>query len=197
MRRRLALISGMLLTLTAGVWGSALAASAGCLHDMSADAAPASDEHDCCRARIGASNTLPSEHSPATEHAHDAEATHAPSQPQSGGAHARTARMDCEAAETQVETRAGEAKSLAAEAFGEGGRSCFECCAGRANQLPATATISAPEQHRVKRAASNASVCAHDLFAPAASGVAHLTPSQHAPPAPHERRHMLISVFLI
>ncbi|HZG52961.1 MAG TPA: hypothetical protein VEZ40_12565, partial [Pyrinomonadaceae bacterium] len=54
--RRLALIFGMFLTLTAGVWSSAPAdAAARCLHDE-ASAPSAPDEHDCCRAKIGEQN---------------------------------------------------------------------------------------------------------------------------------------------
>lgn len=98
--------------------------------------------------------------------------------------------MDCAGAEdSESEARLA--------AFGVRGRSCFECCAGRTNQMPTTAVVSVPEQNKVKRAAAHVSVGAHDLFAPDASGVSHLAPSQHAPPAPHERRHMLIGVFLI
>lgn len=187
--RRLALIFGLLLTLTAGVWGSALAAvvSACCTNDESASVVPASDEHDCCRAKIGESNAT---HADATEHAHDAAATHedAPApEPQAKGSHAG---MDCEGA---VET-VGEAKAAAS---GEGARSCLECCAGRSNQMPTTATFSVPEQNRMKRALANLPVVSRDSFAPATSGIAHLAPSQHAPPAPVERRHKLIKVFLI
>lgn len=190
--RRMALIYGMLLTLTAGVWGNALAAviSACCMNETSAPvaAAPASDEHDCCRAKLGESNAT---HTEATEHAHDATAatTHedAP-EPQPGGSHAG---MDC------AGTEEAGSDTRATTAFGERVRSCFECCAGRTKQMPTTATFSAPEQNKVKRAAANASAVAHDSFAPASSGVSHLVPSQHAPPAPSERRHMLISVFLI
>jgi hypothetical protein len=189
--RRLALISGILLTLTAGVWSSALAAVASessCLHEASAPDAAAvspSDEHDCCRAKLGEADAPRAE--PA-QHSHDA-ATHEQtlSQPQADTAHAP---MDC----AGVEQTEHESK---ATAFGERERSCFECCAGRANQTPATATLSAPEQNKAKRAAAQASVKARDSFAPEAHGVSHLAPSQHAPPTPRERRHMLISVFLI
>ena len=183
----------MFLTLTAGVWSSALAAvaSSWCMHDMGvseADVAPASGEHDCCRAKLDDANAP---HSESSEHAHEAATTHENSsspEPQADGAHAQ---MDC------ALTKEPEAGSRSAAAFGERGRSCFECCAGRANQTPATAAISAPEQNKVKRAAANASACANELFVPGAHGVSHLAPSQHAPPVPRERRHVLISVFLI
>jgi hypothetical protein len=193
--RRLALISGMLFTLTASVWGSALAAVvfACCMNEASASnvAAPASDEHDCCRAKLGESNAP---HSEATEHSHAAAATAthedelAP-EPQADAA--PHAGMDCAGAGEP----GNEAKAIAAS--GERGRSCLECCAGRSKQMPTTATFSTPEQSRVKRAAAHVPVAVRGSFAPATSGVSHLAPSQHAPPAPVERRHKLISVFLI
>jgi hypothetical protein len=189
--RRTALIFGLLLTLTAGVWGSALAAVAAacCLNDASAsaDAAPVADEHDCCRAKLGESNAP---HSESNEPSHAEAATHehalAP-EPPADDSHAG---MDCEAG---AEPESG----AKAAAFGESGRSCLECCAGRSNQMPTTATISAPEPNKVKRTTTHAPVGAQDSFAPGAHGVAHLSPSQHAPPAPRERRHKLINVFLI
>jgi hypothetical protein len=192
--RRLALISGMLFTLTASVWGSALAAVvfACCMNEASASnvAAPASDEHDCCRAKLGESDAP---HAESTEHSPAAAmTTHEDAsvpEPQTGGAH--HAGMDCAGAEEP----GNEAKASAA--FGERGRSCLECCAGRTKQMPTTATFNTPEQNRAKRAAANAHVVSRDSFAPAASGVSHLAPSQHAPPAPVERRHVLNSVFLI
>jgi hypothetical protein len=188
--RRLALIFGLLLTLTAGVWSGALAAVAAacCSNDASASvvATPASDEHDCCRAKLGESNAP---HAESDEHAHAAlAATHADAPaPQTDGAHAGA---DCEAA---AESEGGANGA----AFVEGGRSCSECCAGRTKQMPTTATLAAPELNKAKRAATHAPVGARDSFAPTASGVAHLSPSQHAPPAPRERRHKLINVFLI
>lgn len=191
----------MFLTLTAGVWGGALAAfasSAWCLHDMNAseaDVAPASDEHDCCRARLGDANAT---HSESTEHSHDDAATHedALSQTQANNPHAE---MDCASAQgPESESAEGpESESKATAVFGERGPSCFECCAGRANQTPITATFGAPEQNKIKRDGASAPVNAHDLFAPAAHGISHLTPSQHAPPMPAGRRHVLLSVFLI
>jgi hypothetical protein len=98
--------------------------------------------------------------------------------------------MDCAGAKES----AGEAK---AAAFDERGRSCLSCCVGRGTQMPTTAAFNAPEPNKVKRAAGSVSTSARNLFAPDASGVTHVTPSQHAPPAPRERRHMLNSVFLI
>jgi hypothetical protein len=188
--RRLLLIYGMLLTLTAGVWSSALVAvaSAWCMHGANAsNAAQASDEHDCCRAKTGEPDAP---HSESTAHAHDADASHenALSQTETSDSHAG---MNCAAAEKP------ENESKAASAFGEGVRSCFECCAGRANQTPTNATLNAPEQNRVKRAPTHASVSARDLFAPVAQGVSQHAPSQHAPPTSGERRHKLINVFLI
>ncbi|HLL71677.1 MAG TPA: hypothetical protein VK363_09610, partial [Pyrinomonadaceae bacterium] len=67
--RRTALIFGMLLTLTAGVWTSALAAAA--VWCAPADAVVASDEHDCCIAKVGKSNA---HHAESQEIQH--EATH-------------------------------------------------------------------------------------------------------------------------
>lgn len=193
--RRQALIFGIILTLTAGMWSSALAAVADacCMDETSTPlvAAPSSDEHDCCVAKLGEPDAP---HSESIEHAHEAAATHddAPSpEPQADAAHAE---MDC----ANSKEPSGEGKSEAkAAAFDERGRSCFECCAGRSNQMPTTAAFNAPEPNKVKRAAPNVSMSARDLFAPDASGVSHLKPSQHAPPAPGERRHMLNSVFLI
>ncbi|HZG54496.1 MAG TPA: hypothetical protein VEZ40_20510, partial [Pyrinomonadaceae bacterium] len=78
-----------------------------------------------------------------------------------------------------------------------GGRSCAECCAGGSGQTPATAVVVAPEQTRVKRDAVSESARARHLFAPAPPHLSHLAPSQHAPPAPLERRHLLLGVFLI
>jgi len=179
--RRLALIFGMLLTLTAGVWSSALAAG-WCLHEASAPVA--SDEHDCCRARIGGSNSLDSE-SPDDSHG----ATHDKSVSQNQVVESH-AEMHCAGAEESVR----QTKALAVV---ERGLSCFECCANRPGQMPTTATIVAPEQNKVKRAAGNASVSARYLFAPTALDVSHLAPSQHAPPPTEQSRHMLISVFLI
>jgi len=79
----------------------------------------------------------------------------------------------------------------------EGGLSCFECCAGGSGQTPATAVIVAPEQGKVKRDAANEATGARQLFAPASLDISHLAPSQHAPPHQEQRRHILISVFLI
>jgi hypothetical protein len=196
--RRTTLIFGLFLTLTAGVWGSALAAAvaaACCADEMNAHAvaptSPASGEHDCCRAKLGEPNAPLSD---STNHSHAATrhkaATHyAPSpEPQAADSHAQT---DCEGAKAS-------AHEATVAAFVGRGRSCLECCAGRTGQMPTTATISAPEPNRVKRAAAHVSVAARDLFAPDAHGVSHLAPSQHAPPpASRERRHILISVFLI
>jgi hypothetical protein len=92
---------------------------------------------------------------------------------------------------------ASSTSELGAVAMGERGLSCAECCAGGSGQTPATAVVVAPEQNKVKRDAGSNSVGARNLFAPAASSVSHLAPSQHAPPAPTERRHVLMGVFLI
>ncbi len=180
--RRLALIFGILLTLTAGVWSSALAAAGWCLHEASAPVA--SDGHDCCRVRTGESNA---HHSEAPEDSHEATHEESVSQNQVVESHAE---MNCEGAEES-------ARQAKATAFGERGLSCFECCANRPGQTPTTATVVAPEQNKVKRAADNVSVSARDLFAPTVLDVSHLAPSQHAPPPTAKRRHMLISVFLI
>lgn len=188
--RRTTLIFGLILTLTACVWGSALAAiaSACCSDETSAHAtaAPAPDEHDCCRAKLGEPDAP---HGEAPDHAHAAAATHEADEPSpEPQAESPHAGMDCAGARVPED----EAK---AAAFGE--RSCLECCAGRSNRTPTTATVCAPEPNKVKRAAPNVSASMHDSFAPVAQGVSHLTPTQHAPPASCERRHILISVFLI
>jgi hypothetical protein len=180
--RRLALIFGMLLTLTAGVWGSALAAaSAWCMHEASAPAE--SDGHDCCRAKIGESNTP---HSESTQTSHDASHETSTTQHQAGESHAG---MNCGGAKDS------STPEIDAAAFG--GLSCAECCAGGSSKTPATAVFVAPEQNKVKRDASGDSQSARDLFASMTVYVSHLAPSQHAPPSPAARRHVLIGVFLI
>ena len=193
--RRLAIICGLLLALSAGVWGGAFAAvaSACCLSAAAGETAPASDEHDCCRAKIGESNAS---HTESTGHAHAGTAATredelAP-EPQADGSHAG---LDCEAAAAS----GGGANAVEAKAvcFAERGHSCLECCAGRGKQMPTTATVSAPEPNKVKRGGAHASSGTHRSFAHGAQDVAHLSPSQHAPPAPGERRHKLINVFLI
>ncbi|HEY0100808.1 MAG TPA: hypothetical protein VGB76_17815 [Pyrinomonadaceae bacterium] len=188
--RRTALIFGLLLTLTAGVWSSALAAVvyACCADETSAAstvaALPAPDEHDCCRARFAEPGAPPAE---ATGHAHEA-ATHEDELSPAPQVESSHAGMDCaNSKEPESDARV--------TAFGE--RLCSECCVGRGNQVPTTATFSAPEQNRAKRDAASVYVNARELFAPGTQGVAHLSPSQHAPPASRERRHILISVFLI
>jgi hypothetical protein len=193
--RRQALICGIILSLTAGMWSSALAAvaSACCMDETSAPllaAAPSSDEHDCCVVKPGEPDAP---HSESIEHAHEAAATQdsEPPEPQAEAAHAG---MDC--ANSKEPSGAGKSEAQAA-VFDERGRSCAACCAGGGKQMPTTAAFSAPEPNKVKRAAPNVATRARVLFAPDASGVAHLKPSQHAPPAPRERRHMLNSVFLI
>lgn len=181
--RRMTLIFSILLTFTAGVWSSALA-GAWCLHEMSAPAATASDEHDCCRARVGEPNR---HHSESPENSHEATREKTIPQTQAAGQHSR---MDCEGV--------GEpARKSKVKAFGERRSSCFECCAGRTGQTPTATVVVAPEQSKVKRDAANAFVAARDLFAPALLNVSHLVPSQHAPPATGQRRQILISVFLI
>jgi hypothetical protein len=182
--RRFAFILGMLLTLTAGVWGSALAASAWCMHETSAPSAP--DEHDCCRAKLGESNA---HHSEAQGTSHD-DAVHENSttEDESHNAHAG---MNCDGA------NASATPEHAPAALVQHGLSCAECCAGGSRQAPATAVFVAPEQNKVKRAAANDSTGAGDLFAHAPIRVSHLAATQHAPPVPPERRHVLISVFLI
>lgn len=182
--RRPALIFGILFTLTAGVWSSASAAAGSCLHKASAPVV--SDEHDCCRARVGESN---SHHSEAPDDSR--EATHGKPVPQNqvAGSHAV---MDCEGAEEP-------ARQAKATAVGERGSTCFECCASRPGQTPTTPTIVAPEQNKVKRDAGSAQVNGRAMFAPTTTDASHLAPSQHAPPLTEQqrRRHILISVFLI
>ncbi|HEY9403510.1 MAG TPA: hypothetical protein VIQ24_12675, partial [Pyrinomonadaceae bacterium] len=84
--RRLSLIFGMLLAITAVAWGSAQAAE-WCAHE--AGAPSASDEHDCCRARIGESDA---EHSPSQETSHDASHENLTTRNQAGESHAE---MNC------------------------------------------------------------------------------------------------------
>lgn len=205
--RRFALIFGMLLTLTAGVWANALAAAADwCAHETSAAAVAAatSNEHDCCRARVGE----PDAHHAATA---DDEATHedassqtqaapqaqaapqiqAASQGQSVMAHAAPDCCDARAAYPTLKTRA------AAALGGRTAASCAECCAGRTNPTPPTAAFAAPEQSKLKRDAGSDTAQARELFAPPAPDASRFAPKQHAPPAPTERRHILISIFLI
>jgi hypothetical protein len=182
----------MLLTLTAGVWGGALAsaASAWCAHEA-AGATRATDGHDCCRARIGDSDA---HHPESQATAHDASTTrheNSTARQQADEAHAG---MNCAAgADTTVATPDTGAASLVARGL----PSCAECCAGGSGQTPAAAFVVAPEAGKVKRDAGVASASARHLFAPASSHVSPLAPSQHAPPAPPGHRHILISVFLI
>ncbi|MCA1565681.1 MAG: hypothetical protein LC803_08580 [Acidobacteria bacterium] len=181
----MALIFGMLLTLTAGVWGSALAAaSAWCMHDASAPAAP--DEHDCCRAKIGESNT---HHSGSQQTSHDASHENSTTHAQAAESHAG---MNCGGAEASATPEIGGAS------LGAGGLSRAPCCAGGSGKTPATAVVVAPEQNKVKRVEGGA--CregASRLFTPVTLDVSHLAPSRHAPPSSPERRHVLISIFLI
>jgi len=180
MRRR-ALIFGILLTLTASVWSGALAAAASCLHEANA---VASVEHDCCRAKIGEPDT---HHSEATEDAHAATHGQSISQNQAPGSHAG---MNCGGAEKS-------AREPKVTAFGERNLSCFACCANRPGGMPVMAVVSAPEQNKVKRDAGNAQSNPRAIFAPTAHDVSHLAPTQHAPPPTEQRRHLLISVYLI
>jgi hypothetical protein len=181
--RRLTLIFGIFLTLTAGVWSSALAASAWCMHEASAPSAP--DEHDCCRAKIGESNE---HHSESQGTSHDASHEKSTTRNQ---AHESHAGMNCG---DVVDSSTHETPAVA---LSQGGLSCGECCAGGSGRTPTTAVVIVPEQHKVKRDAASDSAGTRDLFAPASARVSHFAPSQHAPPAPPERRHALIGVFLI
>jgi hypothetical protein len=188
--RRLVLIFGMLLTLTAGVWGNALAAaSAWCAHEASAPAAPAaSDEHDCCRAKIGAPDT---HHSNSQQTSHDASHEKTNAHARAGESHAG---MNCGGAEEASSTPEIGGASLAARGLS----SCAACCAGGSSKTPATAIFAAPEQNKVKRVEDGACCAgASRLFASVTLDVSHLAPSQHAPPASPERRHVLLGVFLI
>lgn len=178
--RRFSLIFGMLLTLAAVAWGGAQAAE-WCLHE--AGAASASDEHDCCRAKIGGSDRG---HSASQGTSHDAPHENSTAQKQAGESHAG---MNCGRAD------AASTPETQAYAFVAHGLSCAECCVDGSGQTPATAAVVAPEQNKIKRDAGRAS--ARDLFAPAALYVSHLAPTQHAPPSPPGHRHILIGVFLI
>ena len=180
----------MLLTLTAGAWTNALAAAAAwCAHDASA-LAVTSDEHDCCVAKVGAGNA---HHSRSPEISHEATHEQQRTQTQAAASHAE---MNCDNAGDSARGTHEEDEAAAA-VMASRGLSCFECCAGGSGQTPATAVVVAPEQSKVKRDAANATTHARDLFAPASLNVSHLGPSQHAPPPGEQRRHILISVFLI
>ncbi|HEX8127810.1 MAG TPA: hypothetical protein VF527_01830 [Pyrinomonadaceae bacterium] len=183
--RRLALIYGMLLTLTAGVWSSALAVtSASCLHEEGAPAA--SDEHDCCRADISGSNAeQPASCNALQQTSADASHDTSTASDQADDAHDG---MSCAASSPATETRPAAVSGLL---------SCAECCAGGSGQTPATVAFVTPEQNKVKRAAGSDAAGASDLFPPSPAHVSHLAPTQHAPPSPPERRHILISIFLI
>jgi len=192
--RRTALIFGMLLTLTAGVWTSALAAAA--VWCAPADAVVASDEHDCCIAKVGKSNA---HHAESQEIQH--EATHEPATKQVAAMHEGSTTQTQTPAphgETNCDGASDPARETHEAALSvEGGLSCFECCAGGSGQTPVTAIVVAPEQTKVKRDAANATAHMRQLFAPASLDISHLAPSQHAPPHKEQRRHILISVFLI
>jgi hypothetical protein len=192
--RRLALIYGILLTLTAGVWGGTLAAaSEWCMHAGSS-APAASDEHDCCRAKIGTPDAAhPDGHDDASGRAsHDA-STHDASrvEPDTLSQAAAHAGMNC------AEADAAADGTPAVRAATASGLSCIECCAGNSGQTPATPLSVAPEQSKFKRAAESVRAGACGFYAFSPSRISHLAPTQHAPPAPGERRHMLNSVFLI
>jgi hypothetical protein len=181
--RRLILIFGMFLTLTAGVWSSVPVAAASCPHEASAPDASAG--HDCCRANAGEPDTS---HFASQGSSHE-EAAHVKSNTLSQ-AHGAPARTHC--------ADASAAPEIDAVALGQGGlllSSCADCCAGDAGQTPATAFVAAPEPNKVKRVAGSDAACA--LFARAPSYISHLAPSQHAPPAPPARRHILLGLFLI
>jgi hypothetical protein len=178
--RRFSLIFGMLLTLTAVVWGSALAAG-WCTHE--ADAPSVSGEHDCCRAKIG---DLDAGHTPSQGTSHDASHENSTARKQAEASHAG---MNCGRA------NAASTPETQASAFVAHGLTCAECCVDNSGQTPATAALVAPEQNKIKRDAGRAS--ARDLFTPAALYVSHLAPTQHAPPSPPGLRHILIGVFLI
>jgi len=168
--------------LTSGVWSSALAAaSAWCSHEAGA----ASDEHDCCRADIGDSNA---HHAEAADAPHDAAPEHPTTRNQPAEAHAG---MNCSGA------HASPPPESAPVALVQAGRTCAECCAGGSGQTPATVYVIAPEQNKVKRDAGGDSAGASALFASSLVHVSHLAPTQHAPPVPPERRHILIGVFRI
>jgi hypothetical protein len=174
----------MLLTLAAGVWGGASAvASRLCIHESGAPSAPG--EHDCCRADIARSNAR---HPESQEISHDAASEDSTAADQARDAHAG---MNCGGADSASTSE----NSMAAS--GLRGLSCGECCAGGSGKTPAMAVVVVPEQNKVKRGAGADSTGASDPFAPVAIDISRLAPSQHAPPAPTERRHMLISVFLI
>jgi len=188
--RRTALIFGLLLTLTAGVWGGALAsaASAWCSHEAG-ETSDAADAHDCCRARIG--NSAAAHHSDPQPAPHDASTTRHERSNARNQIDQSHAGMTCDGAASASTTETD------APALGARGLSCADCCAGGSSETPATAFVVAPEQGKVKRDAASASVGARERNAPAPSHVSHLAPSQHAPPVPPDRRHILISVFLI
>lgn len=182
--RRFALIFGLLLMLTSGMWSSVVpaAASAWCSHE--AGAASASDEHDCCRADIGNSDA---HHAESAETPHAAAHERSTTQNQPAEAHAG---MNCGGAHASPPPESSPVALVHAE------QTCAECCAGGSGQTPATAVVGTPEQNKVKRDAGGDSAGASDLFALSPVHVSPLAPTQHAPPAA-ERRHVLISVFRI
>ncbi|HZH31055.1 MAG TPA: hypothetical protein VEY11_09865 [Pyrinomonadaceae bacterium] len=202
--RRLALIYGILLTLTAGVWGSALAAaSEWCMHAGSS-APAASDEHDCCRAKIGAPDAAhPAAHDDASGRASRDASTHDASTPDvstHNASHVESNTLNQAAAHAGVNCVDADAAADAMPAIRAAtasGLSCAECCAGNSGQTPATPLSVAPEQSKFKRAAESVRAGTYGFYAFSPSRISHLAPTQHAPPASTERRYILISVFLI
>jgi len=182
--RRTALIFGTLLTLMAGVWsGASIAASACCMHEASAPVV--SNEHDCCRAEIGDANERRTDSQPTS---HDASHEKSNMRAQSQATHAG---VNCVSAVAPSEGETGAA------AFGRGGLSCAECCAGRSGHTPATAMVAISEQNRAKREARGVATGACSTFSFARARISYFAPTQHAPPSSSERRHVLLSLFLI
>ena len=186
--RRTALIFGTLLTLMAGVWsGASIAASACCMHE--AGAPVVSNEHDRCRAEIGVANERRTDSQTTSQTtSHDASHEESTMRAQS---QATRAGVDCVSAGASSEGETGAA------AFGRGGLSCAECCAGRSGHTPTTAVVAVSEQNRAKRDAGSVATGVRSLLAAVQARVSHFAPTQHAPPSSSERRHVLLSLFLI
>jgi hypothetical protein len=169
MRRFVSYLGIFLLALLVSGSGSVLAAAL-CPHAGSSQSqAAAAEDHACCRAKLEKTEA-PRRHSHSShqEKAHCTKTSSASASHNHGGGGA---------------------------VFKQATEACAHCI-GR-NELPAT-PASVRELTLQKRAASK--MVGHTAVPaqpPTAISIAHFTPTQHAPPEPAIRKHLLLSVFLI
>ena len=162
----------LLLALLTGGWGSVLAA-AFCVHDATAQPLAVAEGHECCRARL----EQPVEHCATEKSAHDAH--------------------EAMATEEMAETPqpAAEQAASVAFAFGQNEGACLHCASH--NGLP-QAIASAREPEQKKRDASAVTTSVTKTLAPLiATFTRPLPKGRGAPPGNTDRRHLLLSVFVI